>query len=173
MFCDICGNVIVPRERGADRSARVEPATVFVDLCSDDCAARCRAEQSETLRAGSDVTGWIDFDDYELARNVGIIALALILFEGGLAAGYQEVRPVILPAISLAIVGTLVTAGVAGLAAAPMFVREVPVRSPTATDCAAAAVSALAGAGCPAVSCGSSRYDGRAVTGRRDREMKP
>src|SRR4051812_4166327 len=27
---------------------------------------------------------WIDFDDYELARSVGIVALALILFEGGL-----------------------------------------------------------------------------------------
>ena len=73
------------------------------------------------MLAGSDVTGWIDFDDYELARNVGIIALALILFEGGLAAGYQEIRPVILPAISLAVVGTLVTAGVAGLAAAWLF----------------------------------------------------
>lgn len=73
------------------------------------------------MLAGSDGTGWIDFDDYELARNVGIIALALILFEGGLAAGYQEIRPVILPAISLAVVGTLVTAGVAGLAAAWLF----------------------------------------------------
>ncbi len=51
MLCDICGNVIVPRERGADRSVRVEPATVFVDLCSDDCAARCRAEQSESQLA--------------------------------------------------------------------------------------------------------------------------
>ena len=69
------------------------------------------------MLVGSDVTGWINFDDYELARNIGVIALALILFEGGLAAGYQEIRPVILPAVSLAIVGTLVTAGVAGLAA--------------------------------------------------------
>ena len=31
--------------------------------------------------------GWIDFDNYELARTIGIIALALILFEGGLNAG--------------------------------------------------------------------------------------
>ena len=28
--------------------------------------------------------GWIDFNDYELARTIGVIALALILFEGGL-----------------------------------------------------------------------------------------
>ena len=73
------------------------------------------------MLVGSDGTGWIDFDDYELARNVGVIALALILFEGGLAAGYQEIRPVILPALSLALVGTLVTAGVTGFAAAWLF----------------------------------------------------
>ncbi len=73
------------------------------------------------MLVGTDGTGWIDFDDYELARNVGVIALALILFEGGLAAGFQEIRPVILPAVSLAVVGTLVTAGVAGMAAAWLF----------------------------------------------------
>ena len=33
---------------------------------------------------GSDGTGWIHFDDYELARTIGTVALALILFEGGL-----------------------------------------------------------------------------------------
>ena len=73
------------------------------------------------MLVGSDGTGWIDFDDYEMARTIGVIALALILFEGGLAAGYQEIRPVILPAVSLAIVGTLMTAAVAGLAAAWLF----------------------------------------------------
>jgi potassium/hydrogen antiporter len=71
--------------------------------------------------AGSDVTGWIYFDDYELARTVGIIALALILFEGGLAAGFPEIRPVLRPAISLAFVGTIVTALIAGFAAAALF----------------------------------------------------
>jgi cell volume regulation protein A len=73
------------------------------------------------MAVGSDGTGWIDFDDYELARTVGVIALALILFEGGLAAGFREVRPVLRPAISLALVGTIVTAVVAGLVAASLF----------------------------------------------------
>ena len=36
------------------------------------------------MAIGSDGIGWIDFDDYELARTIGVIALALILFEGGL-----------------------------------------------------------------------------------------
>jgi potassium/hydrogen antiporter len=70
---------------------------------------------------GSDGTGWIDFDNYELARTIGVIALALILFEGGLTSGLLEIRPVVGAAISLATVGTIVTAVVAGLAAAWLF----------------------------------------------------
>ena len=43
---------------------------------------------------GSDGLGWIAFNDYELARTIGIVALALILFEGGLTSGLFEIRPV-------------------------------------------------------------------------------
>src|SRR6266545_5277235 len=71
--------------------------------------------------AGSDVTGWIAFDDYRLARDVGVVALALILFEGGLTAGLAEIRPALGAAISLATLGTLVTALVTGLAAHWLF----------------------------------------------------
>ncbi|HEY8584371.1 MAG TPA: potassium/proton antiporter, partial [Capillimicrobium sp.] len=74
---------------------------------------------------GTDGLGWIDFSDYELARTIGIIALALILFEGGLSAGFDEIRPVLAPAIALATVGTLVTALVIGLGAAWLFDREL------------------------------------------------
>ena len=70
------------------------------------------------MAIGSDGTGWIDFDNYELARTIGVIALALILFEGGLTSGYLEIRPVLRPAISLAVLGTIVTALVTGLVAA-------------------------------------------------------
>ena len=66
---------------------------------------------------GSDGLGLIAFTDYELARTIGIIALALILFEGGLAAGIQEIRPVLGSALALATIGTLITAIVTGLAA--------------------------------------------------------
>ncbi len=70
---------------------------------------------------GSDGTGWIHFSDYELARTIGIVALALILFEGGLTAGFDEIRPVLRPALSLALLGTLGTALLAGLAAWALF----------------------------------------------------
>src|SRR3954451_9125077 len=70
---------------------------------------------------GSDGLGWIHFSDYERARTIGVVALALILFEGGLVAGFQEIRPVLPAAVSLALVGTIVTAVITGLAAAWLF----------------------------------------------------
>jgi potassium/hydrogen antiporter len=73
------------------------------------------------MLVGSDGTGWIDFSDYHLARTIGIIALALILFEGGLTSGVIEIRPVLGPATSLATVGTFVTAAIAGVVASALF----------------------------------------------------
>jgi potassium/hydrogen antiporter len=73
------------------------------------------------MLAGSDITGWIYLNDYELARTVGVVALALILFEGGLAAGWQEIRPVLRPASFLAFFGTILTALIAGFTAAWLF----------------------------------------------------
>jgi potassium/hydrogen antiporter len=73
------------------------------------------------MAVGSDGLGWIHFDDYRLARDVGIVALALILFEGGLNAGFAEIRPVLAPVIGLATLGTLITAAVCGLAATLLF----------------------------------------------------
>ncbi len=70
---------------------------------------------------GSDGLGWIDFSNFELAETIGVVALVLILFEGGLAAGWDEIRPVLRPAIALALPGTIITAVVSGLAAAWLF----------------------------------------------------
>jgi cell volume regulation protein A len=73
------------------------------------------------MAVGSEGLGWISFDNYDVARTIGIIALGLILFEGGLAAGFDEIRPVLGSAISLALIGTLVTALIGGFVAAWLF----------------------------------------------------
>ncbi|HEY3435201.1 MAG TPA: cation:proton antiporter, partial [Solirubrobacterales bacterium] len=73
------------------------------------------------MLAGSQGIGGIEFSNTELARTLGTIALILILFEGGLTAGWSEIRPVLGTAASLATIGTILTALVAGLAAKLIF----------------------------------------------------
>ena len=73
------------------------------------------------MLVGSEGPGGVDFSDVELTRTLGTIGIVLILFEGGLAAGWQEIRPVLKTALSLAIIGTLVTALIGALAAAWLF----------------------------------------------------
>ena len=73
------------------------------------------------MLAGSDGVGGIEFANAELTRTLGTIGLVLILFEGGLTAGWNEIRPVLGAAISLASLGTILTAVLTGLAAAWLF----------------------------------------------------
>ncbi len=70
---------------------------------------------------GSDGPGGIEFDDVELARTVGIVGLALILFEGGLQTSWRRLRSVAVPAGLLSTVGVVVTALLTGLAAQALF----------------------------------------------------
>lgn len=64
---------------------------------------------------GSDGLGNIYFDDYYAAQFIGIIALAYILFMGGLSVDIKEVKPVFAKGITLATVGVFLTAIVMGL----------------------------------------------------------
>ena len=73
------------------------------------------------MLAGSEGIGGVEFDDAELARTLGTIGLILILFEGGLTAGWDEIRPVLVPAVSLATVGTILTALITGAVAIVLF----------------------------------------------------
>ncbi len=69
------------------------------------------------MLAGSEGLGGIYFDNAALARDLGIIALVFILFDGGLETEWSSVRSVIAPAGSLATIGVLVTALLVGWAA--------------------------------------------------------
>ena len=66
---------------------------------------------------GSDGPGGIEFDDAELAREVGIIGLALILYEGGLQTSWRRLRQVAVPAALLSTVGVIVSTLLTGVAA--------------------------------------------------------
>jgi cell volume regulation protein A len=70
---------------------------------------------------GSDGLGGIEFDDAELARRVGIVCLAAILFEGGLSTSWRRLRQVAAPAALLGTVGVAVTMVLTGLAARMLF----------------------------------------------------
>ncbi|GEK57656.1 K+/H+ antiporter [Marinococcus halophilus] len=58
---------------------------------------------------GSDGLEIIYFDNAEVAQLVGIFALVIILFEGGLQTKWATVRRVAAPSISLATAGVLIT----------------------------------------------------------------
>src|ERR1700760_3688896 len=73
------------------------------------------------MLAGSEGIGGIDFSNYDLARTLGASALVRILFGGGRTSGWSEIRPVLGTAASLATVGTLATALLAGVAAKWIF----------------------------------------------------
>src|SRR3990170_3231602 len=64
----------------------------------------------------SERIGGIPFNDYRLAFRMGSVALALILFDGGLNTPMEVIRRVWAPAGMLASIGVLLIAGlVAGL----------------------------------------------------------
>lgn len=77
------------------------------------------------MLAGEDGPGGIVFDNAEIAHILGTLALALILFDGGLQTPFPSIRLVWKPASALATVGVLVTAIITGLAAA--YILDIPL----------------------------------------------
>jgi cell volume regulation protein A len=69
------------------------------------------------MLAGSEGTGRIPFENYALANSAASVALALILFDGGLRTSLDAVRMCWRPALSLATLGVLLTSLLTGLAA--------------------------------------------------------
>ena len=62
------------------------------------------------MLAGDAGPGRLQFDDVRTTYLVGSVALALILFDGGLRTRFQSIRTVLAPSVVLATVGVLLTA---------------------------------------------------------------
>ncbi|MBM3524189.1 MAG: potassium/proton antiporter, partial [Alphaproteobacteria bacterium] len=66
------------------------------------------------MLAGEDGPGGIKFDDFRTTYLIGSIALAIILFDGGLRTPRSAFKIAMGPALSLATVSVVLTAGIAG-----------------------------------------------------------
>src|SRR6195952_3672013 len=62
------------------------------------------------MLAGDSGPGRLQFDDVRTTYLVGSVALALILFDGGLKTRFQSIRTVLAPSMVLATIGVLLTA---------------------------------------------------------------
>lgn len=98
---------------------------------------------------GSDVSGLIYFSNAEIAQMVGIVALIIILFEGGLQTQWKHIRPVLGGSIVLATLGVLITTGIVAVAAYYVFdltwLQALLLGSIVGSTDAAAVFSVLAG----------------------------
>lgn len=103
--------------------------------------------------AGSGGPGGIAFSDYDLSYNVGLLALAAILFSGGLDTRARLFRASLAPAGMLATVGVLLTALTIGAVTwlfTPLgFLEGLLLGAVLAPTDAAAVFTALKGRGLP------------------------
>lgn len=65
--------------------------------------------------AGTDGLKIIDFQNPDMVQYIGVVALNVILFSGGMDTRIDEIKPVMLPGLTLATVGVFLTAVITGL----------------------------------------------------------
>jgi cell volume regulation protein A len=77
------------------------------------------------MLAGSEGIGGIHFENYVLAHGIGTLALAVILFDGGLRTPLSSFRVAIGPSLALSTLGVVITAVSTGAAAS--WVLGIPL----------------------------------------------
>jgi potassium/hydrogen antiporter len=101
-------------------------ALVFVSILLTPISARIGAPLlllflGLGMLLGEDGPGGIAFDHFNLAYQLGSLALAIILFAGGLDTTREEIRRAAGPALVLATLGVVLTSAIVGGAAALLF----------------------------------------------------
>ncbi len=94
------------------------------------------------MLAGDDYVFGIQYDDFRSAYLIGSVALAVILFEGGLKTPLSMLRLALWPAAALATIGVGVTTGILG--ATVWLIDGVPVAGALLAGAAAAPTDAAA-----------------------------
>ncbi|MFA6358337.1 MAG: potassium/proton antiporter [Candidatus Omnitrophota bacterium] len=67
------------------------------------------------ILAGSEGIGGLYFDNAQLAKSIGIVALIFIIFSGGLDTNWKDTKSVVWPGVVLSTVGVLLTAIITGI----------------------------------------------------------
>ena len=63
---------------------------------------------------GSDGVG-IEFSNMKYAQAIGIVAMSIILFSGGMDTKFSDIKPVVIPGLILSTLGVVLTAIITGL----------------------------------------------------------
>src|SRR5688572_33370746 len=134
----------------------VGAALLLVSIVASDFSSRMGAPLllvfiALGMLAGEDGPGGIRFDDFETSYVIGTLALAVIIFDGGMRTRRETFRVALWPAVSLATVGVLATAALVGMFSARLlglhWLQGMLLGAIVASTDAAAVFALLRGAG--------------------------
>lgn len=74
---------------------------------------------------GEDGLGKVEFDNFHMAYSLGSVALAIILFAGGLETRMKALKGIRAVSISLASIGVLITTAIVGITTS--YILNIPI----------------------------------------------